>query len=138
MLLALVLAAAPVVSLSQPDAGGCGTILVDGAAALGGPVGLCVRQVTWTELSGGLVAALVKAPHRYDARVRNRVFLYRLEGRRLVPRFLGAGFTELEVIRLVPRGDALALEVHGPGDDSRTHTLTCRLVRFPLVCSEEP
>jgi hypothetical protein len=127
-------AAIPPVSLGNPDARGCGVIQLGTAPAEAGPVGLCVKQVLWTPLEGGLVAALVEAPHRFEPRPRNRVFLYRLEGRRLVPRFLGSGFDEVQVERLLARDDSLGLAVRGERGE---RTLACRFSGFPLVCSEE-
>jgi hypothetical protein len=128
----LVLAAVPPeVAVVRADAQGCGEVRVNQRAVTGAAPGLCVVQATWTALEGGLVALLVRAPHRFEAAVRNRVFLYRLEGRRLVPRFLGSGFRDLEVVRLGEGEDRLVLEVEGADGPA---TLQCRLEGFPLVC----
>jgi hypothetical protein len=128
----LVLAAVPPeVDVVRPDARGCGEVRVNGRAVAGAAPGLCVTQAAWTGLEGGLVVLVVRAPHRFEAAVRNRVFVYRLEGRRLVPRFLGSGFRGVEVIRVVPGGDRLRLEV--AREDGPT-VMQCQFDGFPLVC----
>lgn len=120
--------------LGPPDVGGCRWPSVDGQRALGGPVGLCVRDAVELSLEPGQrqLALLVDAPHRFDPRVRPRVFIYRVEGRRLVPRFLGSGFSSAEVVAIAADGPRLRLQL----SDSRT--VWCHFDGFPLVCSEEP
>lgn len=115
MMLALLLAVlpAPVVTLEARGAEGCGIVRVNGARVSGAAPGLCVKQAVWTSLEGGLVALLVEAPHRFDARRRHRVFVYRLVGQRLEPRFLGSGFSTRTVDRLIPLDGALGVEVSG-------------------------
>lgn len=135
LLVLLAVLAAPRVTLDAIDARGCGAVSVNGQRVAGAAPGLCVKQALWTPLEGGLVALLVAAPHRFEPRVRHRVFLYRLDGARLVPRFLGSGFRELEVEKLVPLDDALGLSVTGA---QGTATLRCRFTGFPLTCQEEP
>jgi hypothetical protein len=136
-MLALLLAAlpAPVVTLEARGVDGCGVVKVNGARVTGAAPGLCVKQAVWTSLEGGLVALLVEAPHRFDARPRHRVFLYRLVGRRLEPRFLGSGFRTRSVDRLVPLEGALGVEV---SSDAGYETMRCRFLEFPLVCEKAP
>lgn len=129
----LVVLAAPSVALGPVDARGCGPVLVDKKRVAGAAPGLCVKQALWTPLEGGLVALLVEAPHRFDPRVRLRVFVYRLAGASLAPRFLGSGFASREVERLVPLDDALGVVVR---DGERSLTLRCRFDGFPLSCQE--
>lgn len=121
----------PDVAVVQADAQGCGVVLVNRRSVTGAAPGLCVTQAVWTRLEGGLVALLVRAPHRFDARVRPRVFVYRLEGARLVPRFLGSGFRDLEVTRLRAEDDRLVLEVVGA---QGPRALRCHFAGFPLLC----
>ncbi len=133
-MLALILSlltAAPVISLGAPDERGCARGVTLGGKRLGGgPAAFCIREVVTLRLEEGpLVALRVDAPHRFDARVRSRVFLYRVADGRLVPRFLGSGFASREVTRLFALDSALGLE-------TTAGTLRCVFDGFPLVCSE--
>lgn len=135
-LLAAVLATTPVLSLGAPDASGCARTVLLGARTLaGGPRELCIEQLLELSLADGdFIVLRVAAPHRFDARVRSRVFVYRLEGFRLVPRFLGSGFASREVTRLFPLHHALGLETLTITGERET--LSCAFDGFPLVCSE--
>ncbi|MDP1827920.1 MAG: hypothetical protein Q8L48_31895 [Archangium sp.] len=130
VLLAL-LTAAPVLSLGAPDERGCARgVRFDGKTLGGGPAGLCIRELVTLRLEEGpLVALRVDAPHRFDGRVRSRVFLYRVAAGRLVPRFLGSGFASREVTGLFALDGALGLE-------TTAGKLRCVFDGFPLVCSE--
>ncbi|GMU62156.1 MAG: hypothetical protein AMXMBFR34_39190 [Myxococcaceae bacterium] len=132
---ALARAPAKGVKVDRVDARGCGEVVVAGQAVQGAAPGLCVVQALWAPLEGGVVALLVRAPHRFEEEERLRVFIYRLEGRRLVPRFLGSGFASREVRRLVALDDALGVEVSGDGGVS---VLRCSFDGFPLVCRDDP
>lgn len=130
------MATTPVLSLGAPDASGCArTVLLEGRTLTGGPREFCIEQVLEVCLEGGdFVVLRVAAPHRFDARVRSRVFVYRLEGSRLVPRFLGSGFASREVTKLFPLTHALGLETLTATGERET--LSCAFDGFPLVCSE--
>lgn len=134
--LAAVLATTPVLSLGAPDAGGCARTVVLGTRTLaGGPREFCIEQLLQVSLAeGDFLVLRVAAPHRFDARVRSRVFVYRVEGLRLVPRFLGSGFASREVLRLFALDQALGLETLT--HTGERETLSCAFVGFPLVCSE--
>jgi hypothetical protein len=98
----------------------------------GGPRGLCVRQAFTANLEeDGVtnVVLVVEAPHRFDSQIRKRLFIYRLDGRKLVPRFLGSrlGALELESARAERGG----LEVRASG-----RRFQCHFEQFPLVCEE--
>ncbi|MEW5743596.1 MAG: hypothetical protein AB1938_32085 [Myxococcota bacterium] len=134
-LLLLTLAASPDVRLENVDSRGCGDVIVDGRRVQGAAPGLCVVQAVWTPLEEGLLALLVRAPHRFDSTERLRVFVYRLVGRRLSPRFLGSGFTGSDVTRLVTLADALGVEVVS---DAGVAVLRCVFDGFPLVCQPPP
>ena len=130
------LAAAPVVSLGAPDSSGCASALkVDGHALSGGPAPFCIREAVGLILEDvPLVVVRVDAPHRFEPGVRSRVFVYRVEGGRLVPRFLGSGFSSREVKRLLVLDGALGLET--VATSGARETLRCVFDGFPLVCSE--
>lgn len=131
-----VLTAAPVVSLGAPDASGCASgVSVGGQHLSGGPAPLCIREAVGLLLENTpLVVLRVDAPHRFEARVRSRVFVYRVVAGRLVPRFLGSGFASREVTRLFALEGALGLDtVATSGARERWR---CVFEGFPLVCSE--
>ncbi len=134
--IASLLAAAPVVSLRSPDARGCAAqVLLDGKRLTGGPAPFCIREAVSVFLEDEtLVALLVEAPHRFETRVRSRVFLYRVVSGRLVPRFLGSGFTSREVTRLFALDGALGLETIE--QSGAKESLRCVFDGFPLVCAE--
>ncbi len=133
-LLAVMLTSVP--SLGAPDANGCSrTVVLGGRTLEGGPREFCIEQVLQVSLTDGDFLVLrVAAPHRFDARVRSRVFVYRLDGARLVPRFLGSGFASREVVRLFALDHALGLETLTT--DGARELLSCTFDGFPLVCSE--
>ena len=136
MFLTLLLAATPHVSLGAPDASGCASeVRLDGRALTGGPAPFCIREAVSVVLEDTpLVVLRVDAPHRFEERVRSRVFVYRVVDGRLVPRFLGSGFSSREVSRFVPLEGALGLDTRL---ESGAHeTLRCVFDGFPLVCSE--
>jgi hypothetical protein len=116
-------------------ADGCAhEVVLEGKRLLGGPVQHCIRQVLETTLDGErLVAVRVEAPHRFEARVRTRVFLYRVQGERLEPRFLGSGFSSREVTGLFPLSGALGVETIS--SEGRPERLRYVFDGFPLVCS---
>lgn len=136
LLVIAVLASAPVLTLGEPDPGGCArTVRQQGRELEGGPRAFCIEQVLSLELEGvPSVVLRVAAPHRFEGRVRSRVFVYRLEQGRLVPRFLGSGFWAREVTGLFVLPGALGLEtLTTEGEPER---LSCTFDGFPLVCSE--
>lgn len=134
--LAAVTAAAPVVSLGPPTPAGCAQgVVLDGQRLAGGPAELCIREAVGVVLEDTpLVALRVDAPHRFEARVRSRVFLYRVVAGRLVPRFLGSGFATREVTHLIPLDGALGVETVDPS--GAPATLRCVFDGFPLVCAD--
>ncbi len=130
--------ASPELSLVELDARGCGRpALVAGGRAeplLGGPSELCIRQLEGLALEGGEpgAALLVTRPGTNAG-----LFVYRLQGRRLVPRFLGSGFASLELVRLLPtEGGGLRLEARA--EDGALTMLGCGFVGFPLHCEILP
>jgi hypothetical protein len=118
-------------TLGPLDAGGCArSVLLGGKPLLGGPAPFCVREAVALVLDDEpLVALRVDAPHRFEARVRSRVFVYRVVEGRLVPRFLGSGFASREVTGLFVLEGALGLE-------TTAGRLRCVFEGFPLVCAE--
>ena len=130
------LAATPVVSLVAPDVNGCArAVALDGKPLAGGPTPFCIREAIAVHLDDTpLVVLRVDAPHRFEAGVRSRVFVYRVSGGRLVPRFLGSGFSSREVSRVFALEGALGLDtVTRTGAEEK---LRCIFQGFPLVCSE--
>ena len=132
------MAASPVVSLLGADANGCARgLALDGKPLAGGPAPLCIREAIALRLdgaSGPVVVLRVDAPHRFESGVRSRVFVYRVVEGRLVPRFLGSGFSSREVYRIFALDGALGLDtVTSSGAAER---LRCVFDGFPLVCSE--
>ncbi len=114
-------------ALGPADASGCARVKLNGAWAT--PEGLCVLQVTPVTLEGEpMVAALVALPKRPG---RHGVFVYRRAGGGLEPRFLGSGFSSLEVDALRPSPHGLELDAH---DAAGRLTLTCGFRGFPLEC----
>lgn len=132
----VLMAAAPVVSLGAFDGDGCAQgVLVAGVRLSGGPKVFCIREAVAVHLEGtSLLALRVDAPHRFDARVRSRVFVYRVVSGRLVPRFLGSGFTSREVTRIFPLEGALGVDTLSLSGAQAS--LRCVFDGFPLVCSE--
>ncbi|MHB8879484.1 MAG: hypothetical protein ACYC8T_37805, partial [Myxococcaceae bacterium] len=82
---ALILSAPPgaEVGVVQRDERGCGKAALGTALLTGGPRQGCVREAFAARLEGAgtlNVVLLVELPHRFDARVRSRLFVYSLEG----------------------------------------------------------
>lgn len=145
----------PAILLTAGDAQGCGQVARLGNKGLvllrGAAPGLCVRAAFAARLEPGVrphavnVVLLVAAPHRFDPDVRTRLFVYRLRGRRLVPRFLGSGFrarTLLGAERL-PAADPTSgerldgLRVTTATPTGQYESLRCTFERFPLSCEPE-
>lgn len=145
----------PAVLLTASDARGCGRVARMGSKGLvllrGAAPGLCVRAAFAARLEPDArpdavnVVLLVAAPHRFDPDVRTRLFVYRLQGRQLVPRFLGSGFRARALLgaeRL-----AAADPTSGEGRDrlrvttatptGQRESLRCAFERFPLACEPE-
>lgn len=92
------------------------------------------------------VVLLVAAPHRFDPAVRTRLFVYRLSGRRLRPRFLGSGFRARTLLGAERLPGPSAAASGQPRDSLRVTTATptgqreslcCAFARFPLSCEPE-
>jgi hypothetical protein len=129
--------AASEVSLDLQPNGCARGVLLDGERLSGGPEPFCIREAVRVVLEDeALIAVRVDAPHRFEARVRSRVFLYRVRDGRLVPRFLGSGFSSREVTRLFVLEGALGLDTL-TSSGSR-EALRCVFDGFPLVCMELP
>lgn len=96
-------------------------------AGLVAPAGLCVHAAVPGPGEGhlSLLVTLPADPARLG------LFVYRVQGRRLVPRFLGSGFPERALTGLAAEGDALRVFTD-------RGALRCRLQDFPLVCEEAP
>ena len=110
------------------------TVVLEGRPLRGGPGKFCIEQVLEVRLAeGAFVVLRVRAPHRFEARVRSRVFVYRVEGDRLVPRFLGSGFAERAVVRLVALTGALGVET--VAETGERVNWSCTFDGFPLVCT---
>jgi hypothetical protein len=109
-------------------------VLLDGQRLSGGPTQHCIREVLRVRLEDeDLVAVRVDAPHRFEPRVRARVFVYRVANGKLSPRFLGSGFSSREVTALFPLEGALGVETLSP--EGKVEKLRCVFDGFPLVCS---
>ena len=131
------IAATPMVSLGAPDARGCASqVMLGGKRLSGGPAPFCIREAVGVFLEEPLVALRVEAPHRFETKVRSRVFLYRVVDGRLVPRFLGSGFTSREVTGLFVLEGALGLDTIA--ESGAKESLRCVFDGFPLVCAENP
>jgi hypothetical protein len=114
----------------------CAPVALDGHALTGGPRDLCIVQTLPVELEPARtqVAMLVMAPQGDDARLRRRLFVYERDGDRLVPRFLGSGFTDLDLLEL-RQAQPGSLRVAARASDGSALLLDCRFVGFPLVCT---
>lgn len=148
--------ALPTVRLTASDARGCGQVTRAGSQGRyrlrGAAPGLCVQAAFAARLEPGgrrehvNVVLLVAAPHRFDPVVRTRLFVYRLHGRQLQPRFLGSGFYD----RTLLSAERVPVAASAPGeplDALRVVTTTpaggrelwrCAFRRFPLSCEPEP
>jgi hypothetical protein len=122
-------------TLGPLDTNGCAhEVVLNGRALSGGPTKFCLREVVEVTLEDETFLAIrVDAPHRFEPRVRSRVFLYRVTAGKLSPRFLGSGFNEREVTKLFPLDGALGLETLLPSGE--TQNLRCVFEGFPLVCA---
>ena len=118
------------------DADGCKhTVTLDGKTLSGGPTEFCIREVVSVRLGDEpFIALRVEAPHRFDERIRARVFIYRRVDGRLIPRFLGSGFTSREITRLFVLDGAVGLDTISTTGDALT--LRCVFQGFPLACTE--
>lgn len=124
------LAAALPVELVDVDARGCGRPALRDGRRLEAAAGLCVKRV---------LSAHLEDPRELDVILivtkdgRDRLFVYRLEGGALVPRFLGSGPRDL-TLRDVRVHQDEALEVELADREGATRTVRCRFEAFPLVC----
>jgi hypothetical protein len=125
----------PRVGLSARDGRGCGAPVLDGLALRGGAPGLCVRDAFAVRLEDAPAANVVL---RVAKDGRDRIFVYRLDGHRLVPRFLGSGPDDLRLVEVLRRpGTPLdRLEVVARRGGGQKLHLLCRFEEFPLVCDE--
>jgi hypothetical protein len=116
-------------------ADGCAhEVVLEGKKLKGGPVQHCIRQVLQTRIDDeDFVAVRVEAPHRFEATVRSRVFIYSLSNGKLTPRFLGSGFSSSEVTTIFPLSGALGVETLT--SEGKTERLRCVFDGFPLVCA---
>ncbi len=111
------------------------TVILDGKPLIGGPTEFCIREVVRVRLDDEpFIALRVEAPHRYEKRIRSRVFIYRVRAGRLVPRFLGSGFTSREITRLFVLDGAIGLDTIST--TGAAQTLRCVFDGFPLACTE--
>jgi len=131
MLWALIISlAVPEASLrvAGRDAAGCiRSLELDGTPVDGAAPGLCVRHALLATLDAEQQVVLL-----VEVEERLRVFVYRVSGRHLVPRFLGSGFTSLRIRHASAHGDGLRIVAQ----DARGMdvALQCRFRGFPLVC----
>ena len=117
---------------------GCAhSVTLDGKTFTGGPTEFCIREVVRVRLDDEpFIALRVDAPHRFERRIRSRVFVYRLIEGRLQPRFLGSGFSSREITRLFVLDGALGLDTVSTNGEPQT--LRCIFDGFPLVCTGLP
>jgi len=88
-----------------------------------------VREVAAATLEGERHLALrVRLP---ADPTRDGLFVYRVEGARLVPRFLGSGFPARRLTGVTSEGASLRVRTDAGA-------LRCVLQDFPLVCEEAP
>lgn len=111
------------------------SVTLGGKTFTGGPTEFCIREVVRVQFDDEpFIALRVEAPHRFEPRIRSRVFVYRVIDGRLVPRFLGSGFTSREITRLFVLDGALGLDTVSTSGDPQT--LRCVFEGFPLACTE--
>ena len=127
----------PRLSLSSRDPNGCGVPILDGIPLLGGAPGLCVREAFALRLEE---PSLTNVLLRVEKEGRDRIFIYRLDGRRLRPRFLGSGPDDLTLaeVRRRPGTPLDSLEVVARRGGQEVVRFICRFEEFPLVCEEVP
>lgn len=160
--------ALPEVKVVARDGRGCGRVelvLARRSRRLRGAApGLCVRTAFAARLEGSdgetegdarsakerggpivNVVLLVEAPQRFDPAVRTRLFVYRLRGLTLVPRFLSSGFRERDLVAVERRPSGAQLPDE-PRDVLWVQTrdrlgtrelLRCYFSSFPLRCEPE-
>jgi hypothetical protein len=124
----------------------CGRVLLHTPSGVfplqGAAPGLCVREALLARLEKDATHVVLKVAREDErgGKLRDRLFVYRLEGHRLWPRFLGSGPKERQLASVqVVRGSATdSLSVRLEDAQGREQRLRCRLEAFPLVCIEEP
>lgn len=136
-------APSPGVQVRDRDARGCGRATLGAQGLSGGPRDGCLVDAFAARLEGAStlnVVLVVDRPGRFDARVRRRLFVYRLDGARLVPRFLGSGPSSLRLLsaRPVRQGALDRLVVSVQAEGAAPEALHCRFEGFPLVCEAPP
>ena len=138
ILVPLIALADPTIALRDVDKDGCGTLSLANQTLLdGGPRGFCVHQALTLVLDGEATIALLVS--RRDAKGGSsfkRVFLYRLHGRHLLPRFLSSGLPGLKIESLSVDENGERLKLRGRKDDDAAVALSCWFEQFPLVCEE--
>ena len=95
---------------------------------------VCVEGAFLARLEGPAIDNLVLRVSGTRAASGHGLFVYRVERRTLVPRFLGSGFSGLRIDSAVAAPGAIEIEAHDGSGPSR---FTCRFHGFPLVCSEK-
>jgi hypothetical protein len=126
----------PLVGLAS--SGPCGTPILGQVPLAGAAPGLCVHEAFSARLedpSTTDVVVQVTRPARPGAPAQEQLFIYRLSGEQLVPRFLGSGSpaVELVAVRRLPGIVRDQLEVLTRRGDAIERRV-CRLEHFPLVC----
>jgi hypothetical protein len=120
------------------DPSGCGRAVRDGVA-LRGAEPFCVERWFTARLEDpGVVHAVLLVRPRDPGTEGEwpRVFVYRLDGTWLAPRFLSSGFPTLRVRDAGPAPGG-RLRVVVDGGQERGRVLTCGFVGFPLACGWE-
>ena len=135
----------PTVVLERPAAtDGCGlAVLVDAAGArrplTGVAPGLCVRAGLLARLEGDDLHLVVEvSPTAVDPG--RRLFVYRLVGERVEPRYLASGSATLRLDRVerLPGAEQDALLLHLRGPNGSRPTWRCAFAGFPLLCEQWP
>jgi hypothetical protein len=147
-LFAILVFAAPVVTplprlvLVRETGVACGTPALEEAggrtrALGGGPPGFCVRDAFLARLDDGASTHAVLRVSGSVADAAERVFIYRLDGDELVPRYLASGPSHLRLVDVEPVNgvERDALRIRTVDASGNATTLLCGFVGFPLLCA---
>ena len=132
------------VVLPGPE-GACGVPAVEDVAGarrllVGGPPGFCVHAAFAARLEDAATVHVVMRVSGTEANAAERIFIYRLDGDRLVPRYLASGPDHLRLVAVEPvtRDGPDALRIRATDAGGAATTLLCGFVGFPLLCTAAP
>jgi hypothetical protein len=113
-------------------------VAADGASRLliGAPADFCIRDALAARLEESADTHVVLQVEGLGSDPAERLFIYRLDGDQLVPRYLASGPAHLRLVGVerLAGVEQDSLLVHAVTVSGRPVSLSCSFVGFPLLC----